>query len=382
MFDLKRVTAAALLCGGAVALVVAEPQSANQAMARAAKALIATLEPAQLEKLRFPFASEERFNWHFIPRTRLGLPLKEMTEAQRTAAFALLKTGLSEKGYTKAETIRSFEDILRAVEKGRITRDPELYFFSIFGDPDEATWGWRYEGHHIAQNWTIAGGKAISTSPAFLGANPAEVREGPRTGTRPLGAEEDLARAFVAALTPDQLKTAIVNPTAPNDIVTMNSRKASRVEHGGIAAATLTDKQRGLLMALIEEHAMVQSPALAQGRLAKVKAESPGQHPVRLARHDREGEGALLQHSGRDVPHRVRQHAEQRQSPAHCLARLQRRLRHRSSNGPVAATLRFGSSAAIERFRVPVQGSAFRVHEVLFNGSVSRRRTRTLNRTS
>jgi hypothetical protein len=273
--DFRRVAAAALLCGGAVALVVAEPQSASQAMAKAAKALIAALDQPQLEKLRFPFSSEERFNWHFIPRTRLGLPLKEMSEAQRTAAFALLRTGLSEKGYTKAETIRSFEDILRAVEKGRITRDPELYFFTIFGDPDDATWGWRYEGHHIAQNWTIAGGKAISTSPAFLGANPAEVREGPRTGTRPLGAEEDLARAFIAALTAEQQKTAIVNPTAPNDIVTMNSRKASRVEHGGIAAGTLTDKQRGLLMALIEEHAMVQSSALAQLRLAKVKGESP-----------------------------------------------------------------------------------------------------------
>lgn len=274
--DLRRVTAAALLCGGAVALVVAQPQSASQAMARAAKALIATLDQTQLEKLRFPFASEERFNWHFVPRTRLGLPLKDMSEAQRTAAFALLRTGLSEKGYTKAETIRSFEDILRAVEKGRITRDPELYFFSIFGSPDDATWGWRYEGHHIAQNWTIAGGKAISTSPAFLGANPAEVREGPRTGTRPLGAEEDLARAFVTALTPEQQKTAIVNPAAPNDIITMNSRKASRVEHGGIAIGALNDKQRGLLMALIEEHAMVQSPPLAQLRLAKVKAEKPG----------------------------------------------------------------------------------------------------------
>jgi hypothetical protein len=273
--DLKRVTAAALLCGGAVAIVVAQPQSASQAMAKAAKALIASVDQTQAGKLRFPFASEERFNWHFIPRTRLGLPLKEMSDAQRTAAFALLRTGLSEKGYTKAETIRSFEDILRAVEKGRIVRDPEMYFFSIFGDPDEATWGWRYEGHHIAQNWTIAGGKAISTSPAFLGANPAEVREGPRTGTRPLGAEEDLARALVTALTPEQLKVAVVNPTAPNDIVTMNSRQAARLEHGGIAAGALTDKQRGLLMALIEEHAMVQSPALAQGRLAKVKAETP-----------------------------------------------------------------------------------------------------------
>ena len=272
----RRSIAAAILFAGAAALVVAQPQSPEQAMSRAAKALLAALDDGQRQKIQFDFGSEERFNWHFVPRTRLGLPLKEMTESQRAAAFALLKTGLSQQGYTKAETIRSFENILRDMEKGRITRDPELYFFSIFGNPDQATWAWRYEGHHIAQNWTIANGRAIGTSPAFLGANPAEVRDGPQKGARPLGAEEDLARAFVKSLTAEQQREAIVNATAPRDIITLNSRKASRLEHGGILASALTTVQQGLLMTLIEEHARVQAPALAEGRLKKAKADGLG----------------------------------------------------------------------------------------------------------
>jgi Protein of unknown function (DUF3500) len=271
---IKRIVLASFLIAAAAGLVIAQPQSAEQAMARAARALLATLDAPQVEKIRFAFNSEERFNWHYIPRTRLGLPFKEMNDKQREAALALIKVGLSQKGFTKTETIRSFEPILRAMENGRINRDPDLYFVSIFGDPDQPTWGWRYEGHHIAQNWTIANGKAISTTPAFLGANPAVVRDGPQKGTRPLAAEEDLARALVKALTPAQQKEAIVNATAPTEILTTNTRKSPRLEHGGILASTLTREQQGMLMTLIEEHAMVQSPALAQGRLAKVKADT------------------------------------------------------------------------------------------------------------
>jgi hypothetical protein len=271
---------ASLMLGAAAALVVAQPTTAEQAMARAARALLATLDEAQRQKIQFPFGSEERFNWYYVPRPqRLGLPLKQMTEAQRAAAFALLRAGLSEKGYTKAETIRSLEHVLFAASRSA-TRDAEMYFFTIFGDPGQPTWGWRYEGHHVSQNWTIAAGKAIATSPAFLGANPAEVQSeapnGPAKGTRALGAEEDLARALLEALTPDQRREAIVGATAPNEIFTTNSRKASRLEHGGILASTLTREQQGLLMTLIEEHARVQAPGLAERRLARVKADGLG----------------------------------------------------------------------------------------------------------
>jgi hypothetical protein len=59
------------------------------------------------------------------------------------------------------------------------TRDPELYFFTFFGEPSEReAWGWRYEGHHCSQNWTMVDGKSISglaNSPQFFGANPGVV---------------------------------------------------------------------------------------------------------------------------------------------------------------------------------------------------------------
>jgi hypothetical protein len=269
--DLKRVTAAALLCGGAVAIVVAQPQSASQAMAKAAKALIASVDQTQAGKLRFPFASEERFNWHFIPRTRLGLPLKEMTQPQRDAALALLKTGLSASGYQRADAIRSLELVLRAMEK-RDARDPEMYFFTVFGNPGDATWGWRYEGHHVSQNWTIARGKAVATTPAFFGANPAEVRDGPQKGTRALPQEADLAWNLLEAMSAAEKQAAVVSEKAPSDIITMNSRTAAIQENTGLAAAKMSAKTRALLMGLIEAHAGAQQTALAAERMAKLKA--------------------------------------------------------------------------------------------------------------
>ena len=257
---------------GAAAIMAAQSRGPEAEMAAAARSLLSTLDAAQTAKIKWPFDSEERFNWHFIPRERQGLSLKAMNEDQRKAAFALLRAGLSAKGYTKVETIRSLEVVLRAIE-GSARRDPELYFFTIFGEPGSQTWGWRYEGHHIAQNWTIAGGKAIGTTPAFLGANPALVQDGPDKGKRALGAEEDLGRALLESLTDAQRKEAIVSSTAPNDILTSNTRTASILENTGVSAGSMTPAQQKMLMALIEEHATVQAPGLSDQRLAKVRAD-------------------------------------------------------------------------------------------------------------
>jgi len=79
---------------------------------------------------------------------------------------------------------------LRVMEKDtRDVRNPEKYYFWIFGTPSETgTWGYRVEGHHLSQTFTIANGKVMA-APSFYGTNPAEIREGPRTGLRVLGAE-------------------------------------------------------------------------------------------------------------------------------------------------------------------------------------------------
>ncbi|HYL76850.1 MAG TPA: DUF3500 domain-containing protein [Bryobacteraceae bacterium] len=242
-------------------------------MSDAAKAFLNSLDPEQRARATFQFQDEQRFDWHYIPRTRKGLPLKDMNSAQKHLAHALLSAGLSQRGYIKAVTIMSLDEVLRVMENGKgPVRDPENYAFSVFGEPSETgTWGYRVEGHHISQNFTIANGK-VQGAPSFFGANPAEVREGPRKGLRVLAHEEDYARTFIQSLTADQKKTAIVNTTAPADILTTNSRKAAlQGQPSGLEASKLNAHQKELLQNLLDEYCNNVPEQVAQAREEQIK---------------------------------------------------------------------------------------------------------------
>ena len=250
-------------------------------MREAAARFLATLDEGQRTRATFEFGSDERLNWHFIPRERKGLPFYAMTDAQRTAASALLRAGLSARGVERADRIRDLEDALRIVEKekalvpeqdARPRRDRDRYFFTVFGTPAaDKPWGWRYEGHHISQNWTIVDGAAVATSPQFFGSNPAEVREGPLKGLRVLAAEEDLARTFLASLDADQKTAAIVSPEAPKDIISMASRQQGPIDDQGVTWTKLTAGQRQLLTRVIEEYAFAQARRIGEERMTRVR---------------------------------------------------------------------------------------------------------------
>ena len=79
---------------------------ASREMASAAKNLWASLTPEQKSKIKFDFKDALRHDWHFIPRPRKGLPLKEMSGEQKALAHALLASGLSQSGYIKAEELQ------------------------------------------------------------------------------------------------------------------------------------------------------------------------------------------------------------------------------------------------------------------------------------
>ena len=242
-------------------------------MAEAANRFLAALTPEQRAKATFAFEESERQNWHFVPIERKGLALREMTSAQKHLATALLSAGLSQQGFFKAETIMSLEDVLRLIEHGTgPERDPEKYFVSIFGTPSaEGTWGYRVEGHHLSQNYTVVGGH-VAGAPSFFGANPAEVREGPRKGLRALGAEEDLGRAVIQALDPAQRKAAIVDALAYKDIITFDSRQAAlKGRPSGLAASKMNAQQFDLLMALVEEYARNMPDQIAEAREEQIK---------------------------------------------------------------------------------------------------------------
>src|SRR6202051_2811900 len=189
-----------------------------------AKAFLNALPPDQKARVTFTFAEEERFNWHFIPRERKGVAFREMGPGPRQLAHALLAAGLSQQGVIKADTVMSLDQVLKEIEVNPVNeRDPEKYYFSIFGEPSETgTWGYRVEGHHLSLNFTIVNGHVAST-PSFFGANPAEVRGTARNGLRTLRREEDLGRDLVKGLTDAQRTIAIVDKIAYKDIITMNS---------------------------------------------------------------------------------------------------------------------------------------------------------------
>ena len=255
---------------------IAGKSSTESTMADAARRFLGTLTPAQRQEAVYPFQSEERFNWHFVPKERKGLPFKEMDATQSAAALELLRTSLSTKGYEKALTIRELEKVLRQMENGSPTRDPGRYFFTVFGEPSATgNWGWRYEGHHCALNWTVIGGKAIASSPQFFGSNPGEVRVdvpgAPPKGTRVLAAEEDQARKLVKSLTSEQRGEGVISEKAPADIITGAARQAAIQEDTGIAYGKLSSEQRGMLLAVIRVYTDSQPKALAEKRLAALR---------------------------------------------------------------------------------------------------------------
>jgi hypothetical protein len=167
----------------------------------------------------------------------------------------------------------SLDQVLKLMENGKgPQRDPEGYFFSVFGDPSETgTWGYRVEGHHVAQNFTIVNGK-VQGAPSFFGSNPEEVKEGPRKGIRILGREDDLARTLAQSLTPDQQKTGIISKEAPKDILTMASRKAALTgQPSGISNSKLTAQQRETLQTLLDEYCNNMPEQIAQNREDQIK---------------------------------------------------------------------------------------------------------------
>src|SRR5215831_9290994 len=180
----SRLIRSAALAAGAT-LLVAAYHRANSAsvMTEAANRFLASLTPEQRAKATFSFDDAERVNWFFVPIERKGLPLREMSPYQKHLAMALVNAGLSQSGFIKAVTIMSLEDVLRIQEKDNgERRNPEKYYFSIFGTPSETgTWGYRVEGHHISRNYTIVNGHVVA-APSFFGANPARVPDGPRAG--------------------------------------------------------------------------------------------------------------------------------------------------------------------------------------------------------
>ena len=270
-----RLAAAVLVLAavGGVAYWAKDREPAGGRMADAAQKLLDGLTPEQKTKATFAFDDKERTKWIFVPVQdkdrqpgRKGLRLEEMTEDQKKAVLELVKTGTSDSGFKQAVTIMALESVLHDLEKnGAMVRNPGWYFVSVFGTPSKTgKWGWRIEGHHMSLNFTVADGKVLSATPAFFGANPAEIKFGDRKGERILPEVEDLARDLFKSLDDDQKKIALQPKHFGEPTDKSTAEKVGKPV--GLAATKMTEAQKSTLMKLLKAYTarMTEDVAAAQ----------------------------------------------------------------------------------------------------------------------
>jgi hypothetical protein len=279
MKTLKVTLALAVFAAVAGIAHVAQQVGSGSNMVSAAEAFVGSLTADQKKKAVFDYDSEERFDWNFIPLqdkarkpTRKGLPLVEMTAEQKKAALALVKAGTSEKGSDTAAAIMSLEGILRDQEskKPLNIRNPEWYFFTVFGTPSKTgKWGWRVEGHHLSLNFTMQGTEVVASTPCFFGANPAEVKGGPNKGKRILPEAEDFARDLFKSLDEDQKKVALQKEHFGEP---GQKTKSPMVKAVGLAGAKMTKEQKKTLLKLLESYTGRLQSDIAAQELKQVRA--------------------------------------------------------------------------------------------------------------
>jgi hypothetical protein len=248
-------------------------------MSEAALALLAALGRGGGEPARLDYEDPERISWHYTPRERRGVSIAEMDRAQAKATHRLLAAVLSPAAHARVAAIAGLEDVLDEIEGGRRGRHAGDYWAAIFGDPKGDRWGWRFEGHHVSVNISVAGGR-ISATPFFLGANPATVGDDGGTVLRPLGPEEDLAYDLLASLDGDQRERAVVSDAAPEDILT-GERPWAETALGapaGLAGAELRPEQRRRLRALAATYPKRLTVDLARSRLIDLDGQLDALH--------------------------------------------------------------------------------------------------------
>lgn len=225
-----------------------------------------SLSAEQRQRLNQPLRWDHWTDWTYFAGRRPGLPIKALSQGQRTHLEKVLQTALSATGYKKAETIRSLEKVLGD--------DPGLYFLAVYGEPKgETPWALRWAGHHVVFNWVVRDDRIVASTPQFLGANPARVEQGPMAGTRALGKVEDLARQLVQSLSDAQKQQAILSGRPPRDVLSERQVRIKPLEPKGIGFGQLNEQQQKLLKQLIQWYAQVQAPAIAKARLKKAERE-------------------------------------------------------------------------------------------------------------
>jgi hypothetical protein len=241
----------------------AEPVTLAADIASAATRFLGALDEGARSTAVYVFGDSERQRWHWTTPSgfpRNGLPLRDMSQEQRTMALELLRVSVSPAGYQKALDIMSLQNDLGS--------DPELYYVTVFGDPGGAEpWGWRFEGHHLSRQFTVSGDR-VAMTPFFLGSWPTTTN----AGLRAMGREEDAARELVTSLEDAKRAVAIFQGRTLTRHLTQNEPYVGPLDPVGISVGDLNDGQRALANEIIETYLGVLAQSVATPMYDRLRA--------------------------------------------------------------------------------------------------------------
>jgi hypothetical protein len=222
----------------------------------AAAKFITALTPEQRGKTTFAGDDVEWRRWNNVHRAvRQGVAFKEMTEPQKSAAFDLLRAGLSAKGLEKARNIMRLNEHIAELTNKFTEYGEGLYHITVMGEPsDTQPWGWQLEGHHLIVNYFVLRNQVVMT-PTFMGSEPVDARSGKYEGTVVMQDEQNAGLQFMRALTAEQQqKATLQREKTGNNALAQAFRDNLVLDFAGLRAAELTDPQRTRLLAVIEEY--------------------------------------------------------------------------------------------------------------------------------
>jgi hypothetical protein len=219
----------------------------------AAERFIATLTPLQLSRTMYPVDDVEWRKWmnqHFYARQ--GVSFAEMTPEQRDAAFGLMSTALSAKGFELTRNIMKLNETLAELSGDHNFLGEWLYFIQIYGKPSATEpWGWKLEGHHAIINYFVLGDQVVMT-PLFVGSEPVRAPSGKYKGLEILQQEQGRGLQLLNSFSPAQRNQAILNfSKTGNNNLTEAFKDNVVIDDAGLRTKDLTAPSRQNLRDLI-----------------------------------------------------------------------------------------------------------------------------------
>jgi hypothetical protein len=224
------------------------------AVRSAAERFIGTLNSLQLARSMYPVDDIEWRKWmnqHFYARQ--GVCFAEMNDAQRDAAFGLIRASLSAKGFELTRNIMRLNETLAELSGDHDFLGEWLYYMQIFGKPSATEpWGWKLEGHHAIINYFVLGDQVVMT-PLFIGSEPVRAISGKYRGLEILQREQNDGLEMLSALSEGQRKQAVLSfsKTGDNNL-TEAFRDNVKIEYAGLRTNDLATQARQRFRDLIE----------------------------------------------------------------------------------------------------------------------------------